>query len=74
MERPLITAEDPARSAMIYEQGSAIGSTVLELVAQAAESFGVAEAHRPLRSMPTQQRTFDQQANRPDSVPDISQE
>ncbi len=77
MELPMTEAFQPTA-----EIGGAVGKTVLELLAQPAESFGPAEAQqpgrpggpRPLRSTPTQQRTFDQKAKRPDTVPDISQE
>jgi hypothetical protein len=55
----------------------AAGRTALELLARPVEEYRIDDTTpgpRPLRSTPTQQRTFDQQANRPDTQPDISQE
>lgn len=51
--------------------------TVLETLAKSPSDFGecVPQAGgRPLQSTPTQQRTWNQQANQPDSAPDIAQE
>ncbi len=54
-----------------------VGQTALELFARPAEEFTdylTVVDGRPLHSTPTTQRTFDPQGNRPDTVPDISQE
>ena len=54
-----------------------VGQTALEVFARPVEEYmqpGEIDDHRPLRSTPTQQRTWDPVRNHPGSVPDISQE
>lgn len=76
MER-LLTAEV---SATVIPEAvpPAAGRTALELLARPVEDYMTFDdstpGPRPFVSTPTQQRTFDQQAQRPDTVPDISQE
>ena len=58
----------------------ALGSTALESFMRPVESYvevcatDQPQLMPPLRATPTQQRTFDQIQNHPDTVPDISQE
>jgi hypothetical protein len=52
----------------------ATDTTLEQFLARPASDYLTPVMHRPLRSTPTSQRTFDSQANRPDSAPDISQE
>lgn len=64
---------------MPKEEITPITKTALEMLARPVEDFIEVEelgtpGWRPLKSTPTQQRTFDPQENRPDTVPDISQE
>jgi hypothetical protein len=59
----------------IEEAPSSRDRTVLELLAKSPMEFiTFDQGPRPLQSTPTQQRTFDPAANRPDSVPDVATE
>jgi hypothetical protein len=67
-------AEDPAARTAVIVHAPVVGQTVLELLAKPVLDYGVVETSRPLVSTPTQQRTWNQQGNHPDSSSDISQE